>query len=74
MCLGCASVWQGRRACHPSAFGLPLSTIRYHKVLLVLCRNPFVVGLALTYFFIYVVRQGVTSWFVFYLIQVCASV
>lgn len=28
------------------------------------------VGLALTYFFIYVVRQGVTSWFVFYLIQV----
>lgn len=33
-------------------------------------RNPFVVGLALTYFFIYVVRQGVTSWFVFYLLQV----
>lgn len=28
------------------------------------------VGLALTYFFIYVVRQGVTSWFVFYLLQV----
>ena len=27
-------------------------------------------GLALTYFFIYVVRQGVTSWFVFYLLQV----
>jgi sugar phosphate permease len=34
------------------------------------CRNPFVVGLALTYFFVYVVRQGVTSWFVFYLLQV----
>jgi sugar phosphate permease len=33
-------------------------------------RNPFVVGLAITYFFIYVVRQGVTSWFVFYLLQV----
>jgi sugar phosphate permease len=29
-----------------------------------------VVGLALTYFFIYIVRQGVTSWFVFYLLQV----
>ena len=26
-------------------------------------------GLALTYFFIYIVRQGVTSWFVFYLLQ-----
>ncbi|KDD75525.1 major facilitator superfamily protein [Helicosporidium sp. ATCC 50920] len=33
-------------------------------------KNPFVVGLALTYFFVYVVRQGVTSWFVFYLLQV----
>jgi MFS transporter, OPA family, sugar phosphate sensor protein UhpC len=33
-------------------------------------KNPFVVGLAITYFFIYVVRQGVTSWFVFYLLQV----
>ncbi|KAI8100349.1 hypothetical protein M9435_006833 [Picochlorum sp. BPE23] len=33
-------------------------------------KNPFVVGLAVTYFFIYVVRQGVTSWFVFYLLQV----
>jgi sugar phosphate permease len=32
-------------------------------------RNPYVVGLALTYFFIYIVRQGVTSWFVFYLMQ-----
>jgi sugar phosphate permease len=33
-------------------------------------KNPYVVGLALTYFFVYVVRQGVTSWFVFYLMQV----
>ncbi|PSC74706.1 major facilitator superfamily isoform A [Micractinium conductrix] len=33
-------------------------------------KNPYVVGLALTYFFIYIVRQGVTSWFVFYLLQV----
>ena len=33
-------------------------------------RNPFIWGMALTYFFIYVVRQGVTSWFVFYLIKV----
>lgn len=32
-------------------------------------RNPYLWGLALTYFFIYVVRQGVTSWFVFYLIK-----
>ena len=38
-------------------------------------RNPFIWGMALTYFFIYVVRQGVTSWFVFYLIKVglCSS-
>ena len=33
-------------------------------------RNPFIWGMAFTYFFIYVVRQGVTSWFVFYLIKV----
>jgi MFS transporter, OPA family, sugar phosphate sensor protein UhpC len=32
--------------------------------------NPFIWGMALTYFFIYIVRQGVTSWFVFYLIKV----
>ena len=25
-------------------------------------KNPFIWGMALTYFFIYVVRQGVTSW------------
>lgn len=31
--------------------------------------NPFIWGMALTYFFIYIVRQGVTSWFVFYLIK-----
>lgn len=34
-------------------------------------KNPYIWGMALTYFFIYVVRQGVTSWFVFYLIKVC---
>lgn len=33
-------------------------------------KNPYIWGMALTYFFIYVVRQGVTSWFVFYLMQV----
>eukprot|EP00891_Asterochloris_glomerata_P002463 jgi/Astpho2/2463/Aster-04188 len=32
-------------------------------------KNPYIWGMALTYFFIYVVRQGVTSWFVFYLIK-----
>eukprot|EP00200_Dunaliella_tertiolecta_P006156 CAMPEP_0202343192 /NCGR_PEP_ID=MMETSP1126-20121109/3422_1 /ASSEMBLY_ACC=CAM_ASM_000457 /TAXON_ID=3047 /ORGANISM="Dunaliella tertiolecta, Strain CCMP1320" /LENGTH=519 /DNA_ID=CAMNT_0048934233 /DNA_START=351 /DNA_END=1911 /DNA_ORIENTATION=- len=32
-------------------------------------KNPFIWGMALTYFMIYVVRQGVTSWFVFYLIK-----
>eukprot|EP00803_Ostreobium_quekettii_P006103 evm.model.scf_363.4 EVM.evm.TU.scf_363.4 scf_363:31311-36976(+) len=31
-------------------------------------KNPYIWGMALTYFFIYVIRQGVTSWFVFYLI------
>lgn len=31
------------------------------------------VALALTYFFIYIVRQGVTSWFVFYLLQVSCA-
>jgi len=36
-------------------------------------RNPFIWGMALTYFFIYVVRQGVTSWFVFYLIKVSTA-
>jgi hypothetical protein len=33
-------------------------------------KNPFIWGMAFTYFFIYVVRQGVTSWFIFYLIKV----
>lgn len=33
-------------------------------------KNPYIWGMALTYFFIYVVRQGVTSWFVFYLMKV----
>lgn len=32
-------------------------------------RNPYIWGMALTYFCIYVVRQGVTSWFVFYLMK-----
>eukprot|EP01024_Parvocaulis_polyphysoides_P017564 TRINITY_DN17760_c0_g2_i3.p1 TRINITY_DN17760_c0_g2~~TRINITY_DN17760_c0_g2_i3.p1 ORF type:complete len:464 (-),score=81.98 TRINITY_DN17760_c0_g2_i3:1441-2655(-) len=32
-------------------------------------RNPYIWGMALTYFFVYVIRQGVTSWFVFYLIK-----
>jgi sugar phosphate permease len=32
-------------------------------------RNPFIWGMAFTYFFIYVIRQGVTSWFVFYMLQ-----
>ncbi|KAL3139964.1 hypothetical protein ABBQ38_004251 [Trebouxia sp. C0009 RCD-2024] len=32
-------------------------------------KNPYIWGMALTYFFIYVVRQGVTSWFVFYLMK-----
>ena len=31
--------------------------------------NPFIWGLALTYFCVYVVRQGVTSWSIFYLIK-----
>jgi MFS transporter, OPA family, sugar phosphate sensor protein UhpC len=25
-------------------------------------KNPYIWGMALTYFFIYVIRQGVTSW------------
>jgi len=32
-------------------------------------KNPFIWGMALTYFFVYVIRQGVTSWFVFYMLQ-----
>ena len=35
--------------------------------------QPALYLLALSYFFIYTVRQGVTSWFVFYLIQVCLA-
>ena len=31
--------------------------------------NPFIWGLALTYFCVYIVRQGITSWSVFYLIK-----
>eukprot|EP01026_Neomeris_dumetosa_P058917 TRINITY_DN5499_c0_g1_i5.p1 TRINITY_DN5499_c0_g1~~TRINITY_DN5499_c0_g1_i5.p1 ORF type:complete len:538 (+),score=63.90 TRINITY_DN5499_c0_g1_i5:62-1675(+) len=32
--------------------------------------NPYVWLFAITYFFVYVVRQGVTSWFIFYLKEV----
>ena len=32
-------------------------------------KNPYIWGMAFTYFFVYIVRQGVTSWFVFYMIQ-----
>lgn len=32
-------------------------------------KNPYIWGMALTYFCIYAVRQGVTSWFVFYLMK-----
>ena len=32
-------------------------------------KNPYIWGMAFTYFFIYIIRQGVTSWFVFYMIQ-----
>lgn len=32
-------------------------------------KNPYIWGMALTYFFIYVIRQGVTTWFVFFLIK-----
>lgn len=31
--------------------------------------NPFIWGLAFTYFCVYIVRQGITSWSVFYLIK-----
>eukprot|EP00192_Tetraselmis_astigmatica_P003662 CAMPEP_0117659088 /NCGR_PEP_ID=MMETSP0804-20121206/6239_1 /TAXON_ID=1074897 /ORGANISM="Tetraselmis astigmatica, Strain CCMP880" /LENGTH=549 /DNA_ID=CAMNT_0005465709 /DNA_START=69 /DNA_END=1718 /DNA_ORIENTATION=- len=31
--------------------------------------NPYIWGFALAYFFIYVVRQGITSWSVFYLMK-----
>ena len=30
-------------------------------------KNPYVWLFSISYFFVYVVRQGVTSWFVFYL-------
>jgi len=32
-------------------------------------RNPYIWAMAFTYFFIYIIRQGVTSWSVFYLMQ-----
>ncbi|KAK9819760.1 hypothetical protein WJX72_002066 [[Myrmecia] bisecta] len=42
-----------------------LMTLLVNNVL----KNPYIWMLAITYFFIYVVRQGVTSWFVFYLMK-----
>ncbi len=30
-------------------------------------KNPYIWLFAISYFFVYVVRQGVTSWFIFYL-------
>lgn len=55
----------------PEADGTPAKKESLVDLLVNDClKNPYVVGLALTYFFIYVVRQGVTSWFVFYLLQV----
>eukprot|EP01026_Neomeris_dumetosa_P027132 TRINITY_DN22078_c0_g1_i1.p1 TRINITY_DN22078_c0_g1~~TRINITY_DN22078_c0_g1_i1.p1 ORF type:complete len:398 (+),score=72.90 TRINITY_DN22078_c0_g1_i1:316-1509(+) len=47
------------------ASGPSVKEILFQNVL----RNPYIWGMALTYFFIYVIRQGVTSWFVFYLIK-----
>ncbi|OUS42055.1 MFS family transporter: hexose phosphate [Ostreococcus tauri] len=44
---------------------LPLMQNLIHNVL----SNPFIWGLAFTYFCVYVVRQGITSWSVFYLIK-----
>lgn len=43
----------------------PLVQNLIHNVL----SNPFIWGLAFTYFCVYVVRQGITSWSVFYLIK-----
>ena len=34
-------------------------------------KNPYIWALAIIYFFVYTVRQGVTSWFIFYLLKVC---
>ena len=45
--------------------GSPLVQNLIHNVL----SNPFIWGLAFTYFCVYVVRQGITSWSVFYLIK-----
>ena len=33
-------------------------------------KNPYIWALAIIYFFVYTVRQGVTSWFIFYLLKV----
>lgn len=33
-------------------------------------KNPYIWAFAIIYFFVYTVRQGVTSWFIFYLLKV----
>ena len=33
-------------------------------------KNVWIWGMAITYFFIYVIRQGVTSWSIFFLMNV----
>ena len=58
----------------PEAAGLPKPEQRKSRPLMTMLvqdvlKNPRLWGLAFAYFFIYVVRQGVTSWFVFYLIK-----
>lgn len=68
--LNCADVWLLMWQ-KPEAVAQPeqkesLLSLLLNNVL----KNPYIWGMALTYFFIYVVRQGVTSWFVFYLIKV----
>lgn len=32
-------------------------------------KNPYIWGMAFTYFFIYIIRQGVTSWSIFFLMK-----
>ena len=63
-CNTCLAVWaqDGKAEAKETLMSLLLNNV---------LKNPYIWGMALTYFFIYVVRQGVTSWFVFYLIKVC---
>lgn len=44
----------GEKAEKPSMISVLITTV---------LKNPYIWGMALTYFFIYVIRQGVTSWF-----------